>query len=163
LACVTDSNVWIDLHVSGLVERAFDLPFQWIAPDVVVAELEEPSGKELVRRGLQECGLSGPEVQMVADLAAIYPRPSRADLFALVLARERGLMLVTGDADLREAAEQQGVRAHGTLWLLDNMVTHGVINEGRAYAALLKMREAKRRLPREAVEARLRRWRPRAE
>src|SRR5829696_7182810 len=102
--CVTDTNVWIDLDAASLTDLIFDLPLSLHAPDVIVAELERPEGEALVRRGLVVRELPGSGVAAVVELAARYLRPSRADLFALVLARREGAALLTGDRHLREAA-----------------------------------------------------------
>lgn len=157
--CVTDTNFWIDLDTAGLLGSVFRLPFEWQAPDVIVAELERPAGDDLVRQGLRVRELDGRQVAEVAALAAAYLRPSRADLFALVLARNQGALLLTGDRHLRQAAEQEGVRVHGTLWLLDEMVERSMLAPAKAAEALDRMRERFRRLPAEEVEQRLRRWR----
>jgi predicted nucleic acid-binding protein len=157
--CVTDTNFWIDLDTAGLLGPTFRLPYEWQVPDVIVAELEKPEGADLVRRGLRVCELDGRRVAEVVVLAAAYPRPSRADLFALVLARTQGALLLTGDRHLRQAAEQEGVWVHGTLWLLDQMVERSVIAPWDAAEALLLMKEGRRRLPVEEIDRRLRRWR----
>lgn len=156
--CVTDTNLWIDLDIAGLLGPIFRLPFEWQAPDVIVAELERPEGADLVRRGLRIRELDGRQVAAVVALAAAYPRPSRADLFALVLARVQKALLLTGDRHLRQAAEQEGVRVRGTLWLLDELVDRSVITPREAVDALLRLREGRRRLPAEEVDRRLHRW-----
>lgn len=145
--CVTDTNVWIDLEAAGLIELAFQLPLEFQAPDVIVAELTKPEGKDLVSRGLRERKLTGPEVLNVAALAARHRRPSRVDLFALALARSGGAILLTGDRHLREAAEQEGVEVHGTLWLIDRMVERSLLEPGEAARRLRQARERGRRLP----------------
>lgn len=157
--CVTDTNFWIDLDTADLLGPAFRLPCEWQAPDVIIAELKKPEGADLVRRGLRVCELDGRQVAEVVELAATYSRPSRIDLFALVLARAQEALLLTGDRHLRQAAEQQGVRVHGTLWLLDEMVESSVIPPGEAAEALLLMKEGRRRLPVDEVDRRLARWR----
>ncbi|MFY9820974.1 MAG: hypothetical protein WAM82_06305 [Thermoanaerobaculia bacterium] len=102
LLCVTDTNVWIDLDNAGLTDLIFRLPLNLQAPDVIVVELERPDGATLVGRGLQVRELTGSQVLEVARLARRYIRPSRSDLFALVLARSQGVMLLTGDRHLRD-------------------------------------------------------------
>jgi predicted nucleic acid-binding protein len=42
---VTDSNVWVDLHLGRLVEKAFLMPIRFAAPDVIIEELVRPSGR----------------------------------------------------------------------------------------------------------------------
>jgi len=157
--CATDTNVWIDLDIAGLTDLIFRLPISLQAPDVIVAELERPDGAALVERGLQIRELTGNQVLEVVRLADRYLRPSRSDLFALVLARSQGATLLTGDRHLRSAAESEGVKVHGTLWLLDQMVEAAILEPQEAVARLLRMLEASRRLPGEEVERRLRSWR----
>ena len=82
--CVADANIWIDLHRGTLLDVAFRLPFQWLAPDLVINELEKtPSGSELVKRGLESLSLSGRSMRMVAQLSATHRRLSIPDLSAL--------------------------------------------------------------------------------
>jgi len=42
---VTDSNVWVDLHLGRSVEKAFLMPIRFAAPDVIIEELVRPSGR----------------------------------------------------------------------------------------------------------------------
>jgi len=156
---ITDTNFWIDLDTAALLEPIFRLPFEWHAPDVIVAELERPDSASLIRRGLVVRELSGAQVSRVLGLAARYPRPSRADLFALALASATRAALLTGDRHLRQAAEQEGIAVHGTLWILDEMVGQGAVDRHQAADALIRMREAGRRLPSEEVDRRLKAWR----
>ena len=145
--CVTDTNVWIDLEAAGLIELAFQLPLDFQAPDVIVAELVRPEGKALTGQGLKERELTGAEVLEVALLAARHHRPSRVDLFALALARSDGAVLLTGDRHLREAAEREGVEVHGTLWLIDLMIERSLLEPEEAARRLRQARERGRRLP----------------
>lgn len=156
--CVTDTNVWIDLEAAGLTDLVFRLSLRFQAPDVIVAELVRPEGAALARRGLAVRELPGDRVAEAAVLAARYLRPSRTDLFALVLARTERAILLTGDRHLREAAEREGVEVHGTLWLVDRMVEASLLDLRGATEALLAMRRAGRRLPAEELERRLRTW-----
>lgn len=152
---MTDSNIWIDLYRGCLLEKALRLPQELIAPDVVIEELHTPDGEDLVDLGLRVMELSGSQVLMVLDLAERYARPSRQDLFALVLSREIEAILLTGDGSLREAAEREGVQVHGTIWLLDQMVEHEIIDKQERAASLKLMVESGSRLPWEEIKARL--------
>jgi predicted nucleic acid-binding protein len=93
---------------------------------------------------------------MVLDLAENYVRPSREDLFALVLAKENDAILLSGDKSLRDAAREEGVKVHGTIWLLDQMVEYGIIDKRKRAASLKLMMKSGRRLPCEEVKARIR-------
>ena len=66
-------------------------------------------------------GISGEGVEQALRYRLERKALSLADSFALVLAKERGWLLLTGDAQLRELAGSEDVECHGVLWLLDAM------------------------------------------
>lgn len=57
---------------------------------------------------------------------------------------------------MRTLAESEGREVHGTIWLVEQMVTAGVIKPKRARQAYDAMRKAGRRLPWEEVDDQLR-------
>jgi predicted nucleic acid-binding protein len=122
-------------------------------------ELEAGHAQRLLRLGLQKRELTGDQVEEVAVLAERYLGPSRADLFCLALARAEHATLVTSDKSLREAAEQEGIPVHGTLWILDLLVSNELVPRDQVATALRRMVENNRWLPQDAVAEHLRRWR----
>jgi predicted nucleic acid-binding protein len=159
--CIVDANILIDLHVGGLLQELFRLPFRLAAPDVIIAELDEPDGEALVEYGLESIELVGEQVLEVAELLSRYRSVSTSDLFALVLARTHKATLLTGDRHLTEMATQEGVAVHGILWVLDEMVRLGVVSPVQAAQALRQMLKQGSRLPQTECQKRLRRWRTR--
>ncbi len=158
--CVSDTTLLVDLRQGGITRYIFRLPTVWLAPDVVLdEELEADHAQRLLRLGLKTRGLTGDQVEEVVILAQRYLGPSRADLFCLVLAKAEQATLVTSDKSLREAAEQEGIPVHGTLWILDLLVRHEIVPRQQAAAALRRMVENNRWLPQEEVAERLRQWR----
>ena len=159
--CIVDANILIDLHVGGLLQELFRLPFKLATPDVIIAEMDEPDGAMLVECGLVSTELTGDQVSEVMVLLARYRAVSANDLFALVLARVQKATLLTGDRHLTGVASQEGVATHGTLWVLDEMVRLGIVARGQAAQALEQMLEQGSRLPQAECQKRLRRWRAR--
>jgi rRNA-processing protein FCF1 len=156
---VVDTNVLIDFYRGEVLEALLALPFTFLVPDVIVAELEVPDGRQLLARGLQSASLTGEQVAVVMDLASLYRAPSINDLFALVLARTRAAMLLTGDSALRELAESEGITVHGTLWLLDELVRLAILNPEQAAEGLARMLARGSRLPERECRLRIERWR----
>ena len=145
--CVVDSSILIDFHRGDLLEALLALPFAFLVPDVIVAELEVPDGQRLLARGLANVSLAGEQVAAVLALAAVHRVPSINDLFALVLARSTKATLLTGDRALRQVAESEGIDVHGTLWLLDQLVRLAIITAGQAADGLEQMMARGSRLP----------------
>ena len=157
-AVITDANIWIDLHRGGVTAEAFKLNLVFKTPDLVAHEILSPSAASLKRLGLHVVELPGIRVLEIIQLARKYPRPSRPDLSALVLAASEGAILLTGDKALRAAGEVEGVEVRGVLWLLDEMVNCQVLTGAKAIAALQQMLESGSRLPQSDCERYIRVW-----
>jgi predicted nucleic acid-binding protein len=158
-AVITDANIWIDLHRGGVIAKAFKLNLVFKTPDLVAHEILSPSAASLQRLGLQVVELPGTRVIEIVEMAGKYPRPSRPDLSALVLARSEGVVLLTGDRALRAAAEEEGVEVRGVLWLLDEMVECLVLTGGKAIVTLQQMLKSGSRLPQIDCERYVQAWR----
>jgi len=157
---ISDANVLIDMEAGGLLRAMFRLDFRFAVPDVLFEiELREHH-PGLARLGLRRMELSGKSVRYVEILASDVRAKGvgRYDLFALALARQDNCLLLTGDTLMRTLAEEEGREVHGTLWLVEQMLTAGVIRPKRARQAYEAMRKASRRLPWEEVADQLRRF-----
>lgn len=156
---VTDASIWIDLERTQLTARALRLPFEYVAPDLILGELGVEERDRLLAMGVCEEQLSGEEVLQIIELAGQYREPGIEDLSVLVLARRLHAVALTGDAGLRRAAEAEGLEVHGMLWLLDQMVASGVMRPGAAAEALAEMVAKGSRLPTSTCAAYQRKWR----
>lgn len=118
---ILDTNICVDLFNGNLLTIVLKLPYRFYLPDVILHELKEPDGTSLVSLGFEPLQLSPEAVQIVFQFASRYNKPSRVDLFALVAAKTSSMTLLTGDENLRKAAEKEQVDVHGLLWLLDKL------------------------------------------
>lgn len=155
---IVDASVLIDLEHGGLIEEFFLLQHGWTTPDVVIMEVMEPLGSQLTGLGLNTLSLGPEGVLEVEGLRLTYKRVSANDLFCLVLAKSQKGTLITGDQPLRKAAESEGVRVKGTLWVLDELVENKIIPGELAAHALLRMIKSGGRFPQEEVTKRHNRW-----
>ncbi|MFA7239654.1 MAG: DUF3368 domain-containing protein [Sulfuricellaceae bacterium] len=152
LLLISDANILIDIEIGGLVAPMFSLDYQFAVPDVLFYEELEEQHSYLLDMGLAARDLDEAMVARVAKMAAQYPRPGRNDLFALVLAVKEQCPLLTGDKDLKVAAENENVEVRGTLWLINEMVRSGKITVQVARGAYQRMRAHGRRLPWDTAE-----------
>lgn len=160
---VFDTNVLMDLHKGYLLSKAGSLPYQLIVPDVIAVEIEDLTGGELNGAELSKLGfvtneLPGKHMQEVEILRQLYVYPGTNDLFALVLARVMGAILMTKDRDLVNAADNEGIPCYGTLWLLEEMERHGIVHPVVLAQGLVHMRAASRKLPKRECEELIKRW-----
>lgn len=155
LLLVSDANILIDIEEGGLLDVLFRLPYQFVTPDILYYEELEDQHGHLLELGLQTLGLSPDSMQYAGDLVVRYRGPSTNDCLALALANQEQCPLLTGDQELRNAAEQELLEVMGTLWLVEEMVRQGVISVDRADQAYDTMKARGRRLPWKMAKARL--------
>lgn len=155
---VVDANIWIDFHHAGRLKDIFALPFEICTTDFIAAELKNPDITKLKSLGLRVESLSAEKVELLFKLANKYRKPSLPDLSCLLLAKDKNCGLLTGDNNLRAASKEEGVKVHGTLWLLDKLVEHKVLKKKSACEALEKMIEQGTRLPVNESAARIKNW-----
>lgn len=148
LLLISDANILIDMEAGKLMERLFHLPVQFAIPDILYWEEIQPEAPDLEDQGLQVLEVTGEYVQYASAMQAKYgDAPSPNDYLALALAKQEGCPLLTGDQDLKAAAQAEDVTVMGTVWLLRMMVENHLLNVDEAIAALTLMKESKRRLP----------------
>jgi hypothetical protein len=159
VVCVTDANIWIDLHNADLLDAAFELDHTWRTPNIIVRDEVLTVDRDLlVDLGLDVRTLSGDELNQILTLNGHYPQPSPKDLAVLVIAEADDGIVVTGDGPLRTAAQEEDLTVHGVLWVLDQLVDEDIVAPERAAAALNAMIDQGSHLPERPVQKRLRRW-----
>ena len=80
------------------------------------------------------------------------------DCIALSVAKNRNIILLTGDGSLRNAARQENVEVVGTLWVLDQLYEMNIIAQKEykdCLQSLLKNNGGKIRLPNSEILMRL--------
>ena len=155
---VTETNIWIDLENGGILTELFGLPYQFLTPDFAIRELVRPKWQMLQAMGLQSQELEPALIQELVLLRAVNRVLAATDLAAYLLARALDANLLTGDWRLNDLATKNGIRVHGVLWLLDEMVRFQAIASEQAVTALNKMLNQGARLPQGECRIRLEDW-----
>jgi len=150
---ISDANILIDLEEGFLVEQLFKLPYEFCIPDILFEEELEEHHRHLIEKGLELRVLRSETMRYAMELIRRYTKASRNDCFALAQATQENCPLLTGDRDLRNAAESESVKVRGTIWLVEVMVRHNLINIVQAREAYARMQDAGRRLPWGIAEA----------
>ena len=140
----SDTNVWIDFFSISRLELPFRLPYTYIMYEGTVKnELIKPRdmGSRLIELGLESVDINAEEFIMAEQFNAKYANPSGHDCIALAIAKNRGLVLLTGDSSLRKAAEKEGVKVMGTIGILDQLYGNDAITVKEYRECLTKLTE----------------------
>lgn len=157
----SDTNVWIDFYVIHRIQLPFRLPCTYImSKDAVEDELLSPPGLGAVLKeyGLLPVEITVEEFFLAQRYGAVYNRLSTYDRIALAIAKERHITLLTGDGALRKAAVREGVPLIGTLGILDQLFSDGMISAEELMDCLEKLKENNGgavRLPAAEIDRRL--------
>jgi predicted nucleic acid-binding protein len=155
---ILDTTICIDLFHGNLLEKTTRLPYDFMLPDVIADELIDPPGDLFIQSGFSKLQLDEKAIKQIIILREHYPRASTNDLFALLLAKINSCILITGDADLRKAADEEELRVHGLFWILDKLVGQKNLTPGEAAVALGKILAQGSWLPKKECEARFKKW-----
>lgn len=155
MVIINDTNIWIDLKLTNIIEKVFLLPYELAVPDILYNdELKDMDGELLEANGIKIIE----KVAETAERSGMTNRVSFNDLTTLVVAKSRGYILVTGDGNLRKIAKSENVELRGTIWLIDEMVSNNILDIGEAALICKKLLQLKRRLPKEELQLRIKRW-----
>ena len=161
-ALVSDISVLIDLEHGSLLEAAFQIPLDFVVPDLLYElELKAYNGPTLLALGLIVAKMDGDGAARGIRYKRQKPALSLPDAFALALAATNGWTLLTGDRALRALAVEEGIECHGALWLIDRIFEADVVNPDILCAGLRAIRNHPRcRLPKTEIEKRIVRYTP---
>ena len=159
---VSDSSVLIEFSKRDLLDKMFDLEFEFAVPDLLFHEelidLGVYSRQELLRFGLRVESLDPEGVEGAIAYQLKRPALSLVDSFALALANRQGWHLLTEDRIMRSVAQSEGIPHRNALWIIDSMLTTGILSAAQVVGALESMRHDPRcPVPRRELALRIRR------
>ena len=87
---INDTNIWIDLKYTNLLDEVFQLPYEIAIPNILFNdELKEKDGDLLEERGVKILEMTDEEVMDTVVLSRDTNKVSFNDLTTLVVARKR--------------------------------------------------------------------------
>ena len=159
---VSDSSILIEFSKRELLDRMFQLEFEFAVPDLLFHEelidLGSYSRRDLPGLGLRVESLDAEGVEVAIAYQSERPALSLVDSFALALASHQGWNLVTEDRTMRSVAESKGIVHLDALWVVDRMLDADILSESRVVTVLEAMRDDPRcPVPKPELAVRIRR------
>ena len=159
---VSDSSILIEFSKRELLDRMFQLEFEFAVPDLLFHEelidLGSYSRRDLLGLGLRVESLDAEGVEVAIAYQSERPALSLVDSFALALASHQGWNLVTEDRTMRSVAESKGIVHLDALWVVDRMLDADILSESRVVTVLEAMRDDPRcPVPKPELAVRIRR------
>ena len=141
---VSDSSILIEFAKRDLLDKMFDLEFEFAVPDLLYHEelidLSPYSRQDLLDYGLRVESLDAEGVRTANAYQVERPALSLVDSFALALADIQEWRLLTEDRTMRRVAESRGITCLDALWVFDSMLDAGILSASQALVAFEAMR-----------------------
>ena len=158
---VSDSSILIEFSKRELLDKMFQLEFEFAVPDLLFHEelidLGAYSRRDLLGLGLRVESLDAEGVEAIAYQSE-RPALSLVDSFALALAERQGWHLLTEDRTMRSVAQSKGIAHRDALWAIDSMLGAGILSAPQVVAVLEAMRNDPRcPVPKAELAVRIRR------
>ena len=159
---VSDSSILIEFSKRELLDKIFQLEFEFAVPDLLFHEelidLGAYSRRDLLGLGLRVESLDAEGVEVAIAYQSERPALSLVDSFALALAERQGWHLLTEDRTMRSVAQSKGIAHRDALWVIDSMLGAGILSAPQVVAVLEAMRNDPRcPVPKADLAVRIRR------
>ena len=157
----SDTNIWIDFVTIDKLDLPFRLPCTYLLSDLTMEDevlRPESLSNDLVELGLEIVEVTTEIFKEADHLAEKYRHTSLYDCIALSIAKTKKCTLLTGDKNLRKAAQEEGVAIIGTLGILDRLQDENLIGKEEYQKCLQKLSDnngEKIRLPEEELNKRI--------
>ena len=155
---ISDTNIFIDLWNIGLLERFCELPFSIRTTDFVVGELKTQG----VRDAIMQLSRAGKitvktfKSHEYGDIMALQDKNlSFQDCTVLYYALRGEYKILTGDRNLRTVAERHGLEVSGIIYVMDEMLRHGILSNDGYIEKLKALLESNHRLPMKEIMKRI--------
>lgn len=158
---VTDANILMFLSRLELVDSFAGMDFEIHTTDYIINEYYKGEKKDQKLKRLDKYIRNGKiEIHEYSldELMPIYEQkkalsPSDCSIYKLSL--ELNAVMLTGDRTLKIFSEQSGIKVHGVIWLIDEMLKHNIIDGIEYKEKLTELKNLSQRLPVEEIDRRL--------
>lgn len=153
---ITDTNVFIDLIQSGMLEYFFQLDYEFCTTDLVVEEVKVDEQKQQLENyreqgKLRVLSLDSTEIRDAIQLPTEYSLKGITDRSVLLKAIQLRAFVLSGDGNLRKECLQRGLEVRGSIWVIREIWEKGLADRYELIAALDQM-QVNTRLPKQALE-----------
>jgi hypothetical protein len=161
---VNDTNIFVDLVNTDLLDAFFQLEITVYTTDFVIAEIEDPVQAEIVERFVAEKKLivdsfTLDELEALTLLQDANNGLSIEDCSVWYYSKQNDFTLITGDGLLRKCASNDRVKVKGVLFIFDALVGNELITPNIAAEKLELLLAMGSRLPQNEYDKRLGNWR----
>lgn len=154
---ISDTNILFDIIAIKALPEFFGLDFQICTTDFVISEIKNSEQRDQIEffirsRQLTIFSLTDEEIREVELLPTTRPFKGITDKTILWKSLQLNCQLLTGDKKLRLEAIDQGLKVHGSIWVIEQMVSAEIILVPKAVECLANLKATNPSLPHDEID-----------
>jgi len=154
---ITDTNVFFDMMSIEILPDFFGLDFEICTTDFVVAEIKKIEQADQIQTFIRSKQLTVfkftvEELEAVLNLKTTRNLRRITDKSVLWKALELKCTLLTGDKNLRNEAQEQGLEVRGSLWVIRILAEKDKIRATQAIQFLELLKSVNGSVPKEEID-----------
>ncbi len=157
---ITDTNILFDIIKIGALPEFFSLDYEICTTVFVMHEILPSPQKELIETFIRAKKLivynfTEEEIEEVQNFNTQRDLKRFTDKSVIWKSLQLKCPLLTGDQRMREEAEKMNIEVHGSIWIIDELVTKTLISNEKAIVLLEQLLITNSRLPKDEIEKRI--------
>ena len=161
---ITDTNVFFDIITIDALPEFFALDFEICTTDFVVSEILLSHQREQVEsfiraKKLIVFELSIDEIDSIRNFKTTRFFKGITDKTVLWKSHQLKCPLLTGDKKIRNEAEDLNIEVHGSIWVIQKLITDEVVSKQAGTVLLEKLKASNTNLPHNEIDKLIRQLR----
>jgi predicted nucleic acid-binding protein len=161
---ITDTNVFFDIISIDALPEFFAIDFEICTTDFVVSEILRSHQREQVEsfiraKKLIVFELSIDEIDCIRNFKTTRFFKGITDKTVLWKSQQLNCPLLTGDKKIRNEAEDLNIEVHGSIWVIQKLITDEVVSKQAGTVLLEKLKASNTNLPHHEIDKLIRQLR----
>jgi predicted nucleic acid-binding protein len=154
---ITDTNILFDVIKIGALPEFFSLDYEICTTVFVMHEILPFAQRELVEtfiraKKLTVYNFTEEEIEAVQNFDTERSLKRFTDKSVIWKSLQLNCPMLTGDQRMREVAEEMNIEVHGSIWIIDELVTKTLISSDKAVELFEQLLLTISRLPKDEIE-----------
>lgn len=151
---IKDACILFDLIDLELIDHFFEMGFVVLTTQAVIDEITDPRQSEIVINHMDLGNISIDQFgndEFIIELYSEHKGLSLTDCSVIDLAFRTGGILLSSDRSVRKISKDHNIDVHGILWVIQELIDHGIISVSNGCGKLSDYLEINPRAPKRKI------------
>lgn len=154
---ISDTNIFFDIIAIGALPEFFGLDYEICTTDFVLSEIHRSDQHDeieyFIRSGkLTIFSLTDREISEIESMVTTRIFKGITDKTVLWKSIQLSCVMLTGDKKLRLEASERGLEVHGSIWVIEQLLSEKLVSVLKAIEFLENLKTANPGLPEDDID-----------